>query len=373
MHVIQLLPELRQGGVERGVVELSRELVRRGHVSTIVSLGGPMVAQLEREGATHLTLDVRNKNLFTVPARVAALRRAIASMRPAPDILHPRSRVPAWLTVLANRRQRIPLVTTVHGFNSVSRYSAVMTRGERVIYGSPAIRDYVLANYPVDPKCLRYVPRGIDLSELSPADVDAVQVAAWRREWGLDGRFVISMVGRITEWKGHEVFLRALAVAQRSHPQIKGLIVGGVAEDRRAFFASLQALASELGVDVVFAGSQSAVREVYALSDVVVSAAHSKAETFGRVAAEALALDTPVIASAHGGSLDIVLDGVNGFLFAPGDADALAARMVDATTHGFRDMRSHVEANFSLERMVEAELAVYEEVLAGTPQRSRQS
>lgn len=363
MHVIQLLPELRQGGVERGVVELSRELVRRGHVSTVISLGGAMVAQLEAEGSRHIPLDVRNKRLLTVPRRVASLRRVLDTLSPTPDILHPRSRVPAWLTLMANRGRDVPMVTTVHGFNRVSRYSAVMTRGARVIYGSSAIRDYVLSNYAIDPARLRYVPRGVDTAQFSPDEVDVPQVEAWRARWGLSSRFVVSMIGRITEWKGHEVFLRALALAQRSRPAIKGLIVGGVAEDRQRYFESLKLLAESLGVDVEFTGSQSAVREVYALSDVIVSAAHTKAETFGRVAAEALAMNRPVLASAHGGSLDIVLDGVNGFLFPPGDDRALAAQMVEAMDHPFCNMRSHIETNFSLTRMVDAELGVYAEVL----------
>ena len=364
MHVIQLVPELNQGGVERGVVELSRELVRRGHASSVISIGGRLCAELEADGARHLMLDVRNKNLLTVPKRVRALKRLLADLRPQADILHARSRVPAWLTLWANRSLGIPFVTTVHGFNSVSLYSAVMTRGDRVIVGSSAIREFVQANYKVPPERLRDVPRGVDMTAFDPERVDPQVVAERRREWGLDSSRVVSMVGRVTELKGHDTYLRALAEVQRQMPDIKGLIVGGAASNKTEYLKSLHALADALGVDVTFAGAQDDMLTMYALSDVVVSAAHSTPESFGRTAAEALAMDTPVVASAHGGSLDIVHDGVNGLFFPPGDAACLADQIVKAIDYPFRDMRAHIAKNFSLAHMVETELAVYRELVA---------
>ena len=364
MHVIQLVPELNQGGVERGVVELSRELVRRGHASSVISNGGRLCPELEADGARHYTLDVRNKNLLTVPKRVHALKRLLTHLRPQADILHARSRVPAWLTLWANRSLRIPFVTTVHGFNSVSPYSAVMTRGDRVIVGSSAIREFVQTHYRVPPDRLRDVPRGVDMAAFDPALVDVEAVAERRRAWGLEGRRVVTMVGRVTELKGHNTFLRALADVQRQVPGIKGLIVGGAASNKMTYLKSLQTLAQEMAVDVTFAGAQRDMLTVYALSDLLVSAAHSTPESFGRTAAEALAMDTPVVASAHGGSLDIIRDGVNGLFFPPGDVACLAVQIVKAIDTPFREMRSHIKNNFSLECMVEKELAVYRE-LAG--------
>ena len=361
MHVVQVLPALVQGGVERGVVDFNRELVRRGHASTVVSAGGPLAERIAADGGRHVTLDVRSKNPLTALSRARALRRLLDELKP--DILHARSRVPAWLCRLANRDRRFPFVTTVHGFNSVNRYSAVMVSGDRVIYGSTAIRDYILAHYRVDPARLRYVPRGIDVHYFDPAKADRDFIERFRAEHGLADRRIAALVGRITEWKGHEVFIRAMAAVQRRAPEWAGLIVGHTAPGKEEYLEHLRKLAQEVGAEVRFAGPQERVREIYALSDLVVSAASSKPETFGRTAAEAMAMDRPVVASAHGGTLDIVRDGIDGLLFPPGDADALADRILQAAEFAFRGMREHIVRNFSLERMTEAELAVYAELL----------
>jgi glycosyltransferase involved in cell wall biosynthesis len=362
LHIVQILPELNQGGVERGTVELSRELVKRGHQSTVISAGGSQAAQIEKDGGRHITLDVCSKNPLTVPLRVRALRQTLCSMHPAPSILHARSRVPAWLCWFANRKIKIPFVTTVHGFNNVSKYSAIMIKGDRVIYGSTAIKDYILANYAVDASKLRYVPRGIDTAYFDPDKTDSRFVSEFKKKHGLEDRIVVTIVGRITEWKGHDTFIRALAEVQKKHPDAVGVVAGGVWHDKQDFFQSLEKLAADLGADIRFVGSQSNVREIYALSDLSVSASSSKPETFGRTAAEALAMNTPVIASAHGGSLDIVLDGQNGFFFPPNDHMALADRISRAFDFDFSNMREHIEKNFSLDRMTETELAVYREL-----------
>ncbi|MDD3276847.1 MAG: glycosyltransferase, partial [Kiritimatiellales bacterium] len=281
MHIVQILPELNQGGVERGTVELSRELVKLGHQSTVISAGGSQAAQIEKDGGRHITLDVCSKNPLTFFSRARALRHALCSMHPAPDILHARSRVPAWLCWFANKKLKLPFITTVHGFNSVSRYSAIMTKGDRVIYGSNSIRDYILQNYKVDESKLRYVPRGIDMDYFDPAKVDEAFILDFKQKHLLNGKRVVTMVGRITEWKGHDTFIRAMAEVQKKHPDVVGLVAGGIWHGKEEYFQTLEKLAHDLGADIRFTGSQTQVREIYALSDLVVSAASSKAETFG--------------------------------------------------------------------------------------------
>ena len=361
MHIVQVIPELNQGGVERGVVEFSRELVKRGHRSTVISAGGKLVDQIETDGGKHITLDVCSKNPLTVPARVSTLRKILRTL--SPDILHARSRVPAWLSHFANKSLKIPYVTTVHGFNSVSRYSEIMVRGDRVMYGSSAIKDYVLNNYNVDPAILRYVPRGIDMDYFAPDKVDAAFIDAFKKEHGLEGKTILTLVGRITEWKGHDCFIRALAEIQEGHPDVIGLAVGGVWHGKEDYFQSLKKLATDTGADIRFADSQSNVRDIYALSDLIISAASTKAETFGRTAAEALAMNTPVVASAHGGSLDILIDGQNGLLFEPGNHRQLAEKIKQALAFSFTNMRDSIQNSFSLERMTEDELTVYRELI----------
>lgn len=360
MHIVQILPELNQGGVERGTVELSRELVKRGHTSTVISSGGTLAPQVDAGGGRHVALDVCSKNPLTFSLRVRRLQAALSNL--APDILHARSRVPAWLAWFANKKLRIPFVTTVHGFNSVSKYSEIMVRGERVIYGSTSIRDYILKNYNVDEAKLRYVPRGIDMNYFDPAKADNLFIQNFKQEYRLAGKQIITIVGRITEWKGHDCFIRALAELQKKSPNVVGLVAGGVWHGKEDYLNELKQLAKDTGADIRFTGSQSQIREIYALSDLVVSAASTKPETFGRTAAEALAMNTPVVASAHGGSLDILRDGENGFFFPPNDHEALAEKIFQSLEFGFSNMRKHIENHFSLTHMTETELAVYREL-----------
>jgi len=361
LHIVQVLPELNQGGVERGVVEFNRELVKRGHRSTVISAGGKQSAQIEKDGGQHITLDICSKNPLTFLNRAAALRRVLSDLRPS--ILHARSRVPAWLCLFANKRLKSPFITTVHGFNSVSRYSEIMVRGDRVLYGSSSIKEYILKNYPVDETTLRYVPRGIDMELFNPQKVDTAFIKHFKKQHGLEEKTIITIVGRITEWKGHDTFIRALAQVQKNHSDVVGVAAGGIWHGKEEFFQGLEKLAAELGADIRFVGSQTQVREIYALSDLVVSAASTKAETFGRTAAEALAMNTPVIASAHGGSLDILIDGENGLLFEPGNAAELTDKIEQALSRPFKNMRPHIEKNFSLTRMTEDELSIYNELI----------
>ena len=373
MHIVQVLPELNQGGVERGTVEFNRELVNRRHKSTVISAGGKLAEQIEADGGTHITLDVCSKNPLTVPFRVRKLRKILQKLqqenksaisnRQSAMVWHARSRVPAWLCRFANKSLNIPFVTTVHGFNSVSKYSEIMVRGDRVIYGSSAIKEFILKNYQVDPAILRYVPRGIDMNYFDPEKADQTFIESFRAQHGLEGKTVITVVGRITEWKGHDTFIRALAEVQKQHPEAIGLAVGGVWHDKQDYLEELKQLARHTGADIQFAGSQSNVREIYALSDLIVSAASTKAETFGRTAAEALAMNTPVVASAHGGSLDIITDGENGLLFKPGNANDLANKIETALKFNFSNLRNHIEHNFSLTHMAVSELDVYRELL----------
>ena len=369
MHVVQLLPELQEGGVERGVVEMNRELVRRGVTSTVISRGGRLVAQIETDGGRHVALDVCSKNLFTAPWRARLLRLSLSELRP--DLVHVRSRAPAWLLRIANRRLRLPVVSTVHGFNRVSAYSRIMTCADRVICVSHAIKAHVQQNYGTPEAVLRVIHRGVTPADFDPARLDAAFIERFRREQRLAGRFVATSVGRITPLKDYETFIRGIAAARKELPNVVGVIVGGTHADRRGFEARLRGLVRELdaGEAIRFAGSQQAMAEIYALSDVVVSCS-AKPESFGRALVEALAMETPVIATAHGGALEIVREGENGLLFAPGDVAALAARLAAISRRTFTGLRPDVLARFSLDAMVDRTLAVYCDVLeqrAGRP------
>jgi glycosyltransferase involved in cell wall biosynthesis len=364
MKIVQILPELNEGGVERGTVELSRELTRRGYESVVISKGGKLAAQIALEGGLHVGLDVCSKNIFTAPWRIFQLYKALKKIKP--DIVHVRSRVPAWMLFFANRWLHLPVVSTVHGFNSVGFYSAVMTKADHVICVSNAIKHYVQKHYHTRDEKITVIPRGIDLVNFNPANIDKSVIEAFTINYRLQGKFIVSTVGRITQLKDLETFIEAIALLKNEIPNIVGLIVGGVRNDKQAYFASLQKRVETLHVsdNLFFCGSTDKVAEIYALSDVVVSSS-KKPESFGRSVAEAIALNAPVVATRHGGVLDIVQEGINGYFTRIGDAKDLAQKIVLAKelhVDGFTYIREH----FSLEQMVNTTINVYRQILLPT-------
>lgn len=361
MRIVQLLPELNEGGVERGTMELSRELVKLGHESIVISAGGKLEEQIRKDGGTHITFDLCSKNPFTAFLRIIKLRKILKELNP--DILHARSRVPAWLAYLANKKLNIPFVTTVHGFNSVSPYSAVMTKGDKVICVSDSVKTYIQEHYHTTDEKTTVIPRGIDLEKFNPENIDGEFIRLFTEKYLLGDKLVVTSVGRITQLKDLETFISAIAVLKHNHSSVVGLIVGGVREDKQDYFHSLQALAKELGLNdnIIFTGSQSKVAEIYALSNVVVSSS-KKPESFGRTVAEALALGTPVTATNHGGVLDIIVEGDNGFFYPVGDCGILAKQILKSRELKF-DGYNYISNNFSLKNMVEKTIEVYEGLL----------
>ncbi len=358
MKIVQILPELNEGGVERGTVELARELVKRGFNSIVISHGGKLVKQLEKDGSLHVELDVCSKNPLSIFGRVLALKKVLKKLKP--DIMHVRSRVPAWLVYFSNKELKIPIVSTVHGFNSVSFYSKIMTKADKVICVSGAIKEYIQRNYNTDENKITIIPRGIDLVKFNPENLDKNFIKEFRKRFDLDGKFVVSSVGRITQLKDLETFIRAIAIIQKQIPNTAGLIVGGVREDKRKYFNSLKILAKALHVEIIFAGSTPNVSEIYALSNAVVSTS-KKPESFGRSVAEAIALNTPVIATNHGGVLDIIQNGINGYFVKPEDERNFADKIMLSKGLKFNGF-NYIKENFSLKQMVEKTINIYEDL-----------
>lgn len=311
MKILQVLPALNSGGVERGTLEIAEAIVRAGHTSVVLSAGGRLVTELESAGSRHVSWDLGRKNPLLL-LQVRKLRRWLLSERF--DIIHLRSRLPAWMIWLAWRRlpegQRPHLVTTVHGLHSVSRYSAIMTCGERIIVVSETARRYVLDNYPkADPARIRLIYRGIDPAAFPRQYTPDVE---WRADWyatfpSLKNRFVVTLPGRMTRLKGHLDFLRMLVLLREEIPGLRGLIVGGEDPKRRAYAQEVRQAVRDMGLSdiVVFAGHRSDIRDIYAVSDVVVSLS-SKPESFGRTVLEPLAMGVPVVGYAHGGVAEIL-------------------------------------------------------------------
>ena len=309
LSVMQLLPALDTGGVERGTLEIAEALVAEGHRSLVVSGGGRLVAALAAAGSEHFNLAIGQKS-WRVLACVGRLRQLIRSRRP--DIVHARSRLPAWVAWLALKPlQAAPVfVTTLHGLNSVNRYSRIMTRGERVIAVSESCRDYWLQHYDdFDAERVCVIHRGIDPA-VFPYAYQAP--AAWREKFLSannipQGRLLLALPGRISRLKGHSVFLHLLARLVADGVDCQGLVIGGHDPKHRSYALEMQALATKLAIAerVTWTGHSANIKDLLALADLVLSLS-GKPESFGRTVIEALALGRPVVGWDQGGVGEIL-------------------------------------------------------------------
>ena len=365
MKVLQILPELNSGGVERGTLELAAFLVAQGHEALVVSNGGRQVEALEKSGARHITMPVHRKSLSSL-FQVRPFRKLLE--REKPDILHIRSRVPGWIAYLAWRKMdkatRPRLVSTVHGFYSVNRYSAVMTKGERVIAVSESIRDYIIKNYPYTPeKMISVIHRGVDPAQFSRGFQPD---EAWLEKWHaaqpqLAGKKVLLLPGRVTRWKGQEDFIRLIARLVEAGRPVHGLIAGESHPKKMAFRTELENLAESLGVakHVTFLGHRSDLREVMSVSALVFSLS-TEPEAFGRVSLEAMALGKPVVAYNHGGVAEQLRRIFTQGLVPVGDLDAVSATSIQILDSG--ETTGGVGL-FTLQHMLDSTLGIYQTLI----------
>ena len=331
LTVVQLLPALHSGGVERSTLEIAQALVEAGHRAIVVSAGGRLLPALEAIGAEHVALDIGRKSP-AVLRHVPALRRVFTDV--GADIVHARSRLPAWLGRMAlamlpaGRRPR--WMTTVHGLNSPGRYSAVMASGERVVCVSRTVRDYVLEHYPqVHPQRLRVVPRGIDPLQFprSPRPDPEARAAVEAEHPQLAGAAPLLLLpGRGTRLKGHADALHLLArLRADGWPGARLWLPGAREASRSAYLAELEAQAAALGIAdaVLFTAPTSRIAQAYAAADLVLQLSR-KPEAFGRTVVEALSVGRPVIGWAHGGVGELLAQLQPAGAVVPFDGEALA-------------------------------------------------
>ncbi len=307
LTVVQLLPALHSGGVERSTLEIARALAVAGHRAIVVSAGGRLVQPLLDGGAEHLTLDIGRKSLLTL-RHVASLRRLFVET--GADIVHARSRLPAWLGWYALRgmapAQRPHWVTTMHGLNSPGRYSGIMTSGERVICVSQTVRDYLLQHYPnTDPGRLRVIPRGIDAAQFPrvPRADKRPRLEAARQHPALAGAMPLLLLpGRGTRLKGHAHAIALLAALKQQGMPAVLWMPGAREPGRESYVRELEQLAGDHGVaaQVVLSEATTRIAQAYAASDLVLQLS-DKPEAFGRTVLEALSVGRPVLGWNHGG------------------------------------------------------------------------
>lgn len=364
LTIVQALPALDAGGVERGTVDVAAELVRHGHRAIVISGGGRLERELVEAGAEHLSLGIGRKSPWTL-RHVFRLRRIL--QQTGADILHPRSRLPAWIAWLALRgmppERRPCFITSVHGPYSVNAYSRIMMRGERIIAVSDFMRQYILDHYPdTDRNRIVTIPRGVDPARFPYGYRPPQQ---WRSEWErqqpqLRDKYIVCLPARITRWKGQEDFIRVVARLRDRGLPVHGIVVGGVEPRRHRFLRELRlgVERENLGRHISFLGHRSDLREIMSQADVVFSLAREP-EAFGRTTLEALSLGRPVIGYNHGGTADVL-----GEIFPEG---AVRALDVDAATDKaaefFRAPPVVSDRNpFTLRNMLDATLTLYESI-----------
>jgi glycosyltransferase involved in cell wall biosynthesis len=369
--ILQVLPALRSGGVERGTIEVARAIVQAGGVALVASSGGPMTAQLAHAGATHVTLPLKTRNPFAILRNSYRLSRLIRKYKV--DIVHARSRAPAWSAWLAARRTGTHFMTTFHGTYGLQnkwkqRYNSIMTRGERVIAISYFIAQHIRAHYAVDTSRVRIIHRGVDLKLFDPFKHSPQRMIVLAKEWRLpDDLPVIIFPGRITRWKGQDVFIRALAALPHRH--FFAVIVGDD-NGHETYRKELEALimACGLGDYVRIAGHTQYISEAYMLARLVVSTS-IEPEAFGRVVLEAQAMGKPVVATNHGGPQETVIADVTGWLVSPGDILQLSSVIGHALAlddEALNAMAQEAIANaqhFSMDKMCDQTLSLYAELL----------
>lgn len=369
--VMQVLPALVSGGVERGTLEIAEAQIAAGLRAYVASSGGPLVAELERLGARHVTLPLGAKSPVAIWRNAAALARVVREERIA--ILHARSRAPAWSSLIAARRTGAQFVTTYHGTYNEGLpgkrlYNSVMARGDRVIAISHFIAAIVLLRHGTDPARLRVIPRGVDMRRFDPSAVAAERIAALRQAWDLpEGRPVVMLPGRLTRWKGQTVLVDAMA---RLPADTVAVLVGG-AEGREGFRAELESLVAARGLvgRVRVVGHVADMPAALLLADVVVHAS-TDPEAFGRTVIEAQAMARPVIASDLGAPRETVEEAVTGWRVPPGDPAALAQAIgwvlglpgAERAAVAAR-ARDVVLERYTTTAMQQATIAVYRELL----------
>jgi glycosyltransferase involved in cell wall biosynthesis len=365
LTVMQLLPALEVGGVERGTLEIAAALIERGHQAIVVSAGGHLVDELCALGATHVNCPIGRKSVRTL-LTIKRLRDIIK--RYEVDLVHARSRLPAWIGHHAisglAQSERPRWITTVHGPYSVNFYSRIMTSGDQVIAISEFIRDYVLTNYPsVSPSRIKVIARGVDRNRYAHAYQPS---QFWQTKWQeqhpqLDGKRLLVLPGRITRWKGQADFITMLdELVQREFP-VHGLIAGGASDSGSEFERDLREQVAARGLleHLTFLGQRADLRDILAHADIAYSLT-LEPEAFGRTTIEALSVGTPVIGYAHGGTGEILREVLPQGLVAPGNVTHAVE-----TTCAFLAKPAPVPAThkYTLAAMQQATIDVYENVL----------
>ena len=361
MRIIQLLPELKVGGVERGTVDLSDHLIKLGHDSAVISAGGQLVDLLHEHGAKHYELPIAKKNIRAL-TQISNLNKIYSEFQP--DIVHVRSRFPAWINYFAlkNFQGKKPIIiSTFHGLYSKPFYSKSMSYADEIIAISQTVKKYIQKNYSVDESNLHLIYRGCDLQEFNRSPLSQEWKKTWFNEFPqTNNKIILNLPGRITSWKGIESFIDLFSYIDTS--RFHGIIPGPVATNKRSYFNSLINLIKQknLTEHLTFCGARSDIADVYKISNIVMNLS-SKPEPFGRTIIEAAACGSHVMGWDRGGVKESI-NSINPIgLVDYGNVEILAKQIDQVLAISPPES---IPEQFTKEALVDATMNIYELALS---------
>lgn len=372
MTVLQVIPNMGAGGAEQTTVDVTSALVKAGHKAIIVSNGGPRVVELQRAGGLHIELPVHSKNPLTIWRNAQKLKKIIAEHRV--DIIHARSRAPAWSALKAARDTGIKFLTTCHAPYNIRdnewkrKYNSGIASGDLVIANSEFVAHYLVDNYQVPIPKIRVIPRGIPMDKFDKSRVTTERMLRLSQSWRIpEVATLVLLPGRLTRWKGQSVLIEAISKLKQK--DIYCVLLGDD-QGRTEYREELEQMIHDFHLEdrVRIAEHCDDMAVAYMLADIVVSAS-TEPEGFGRVAVEGQAMGCITIATAIGGSKETVINGKTGFLVPPDNPEALAKILFKALNLSPDEKQkmteaamAHARANFTKEQMTNATLLVYEEL-----------
>ena len=383
LTVLQIIPELNAGGAERSTIDIAAAIAEAGGKALVASLGGRMVSELQAKGGIWVPFPAKTKNPFAMLCNVARLSNLIKRERI--DIVHARSRAPAWVGFGASRLTKIPFVTTYHGSYSGKGalkllYNSVMARGDAVIANSAFTAQRIAELHPAAEGKVRIVHRGVDSRIFSPDAIASSRVHALRRQWNVapDERIVL-LAARLSSWKGHEILIEAARLLVADGLCDTKFVLAGDDQGRGGLVRDVDAAIGKAGLrGIVVRTGHCKDMPAALLAAAVVAVPSTAPEAFGRVAIEAQAMGTPVVASDFGAHSETILAPPDvdpsqrtGWLVPVNDAQALAEALACVLNLGASARetlayraRTHIESRFSVERMRSETLAAYAALLA---------
>jgi glycosyltransferase involved in cell wall biosynthesis len=379
-NILQIIPNLNSGGVERCVVSINAYLVANGYKSFVLSNGGKLSYRITQSGGTHIQLNVATKNPIGIFLNIFKIRDIIEKYNI--DLVDVTSRAPAWSAYFACKMAKCPLITTLHGNHSLGNlpfsffkrlYNSSMVMGDHIICVSDYIKNYALENYKLFQekyanKNFSIVHRGVDLEYFNPTKISQTKIVSMFQKLSLpDEKQILLLPGRYADWKGQLNFLKVL---ERVKSENYICLMVGATSGHNAYKNKIVEEIKKMGIEdkVTIRNAVEDMPTLYLMSSFVISSS-IRGEAFGMVATEAQAMEKIIIATALGGSMETIIDGKTGWLVDVNDFDKFAAKIDYVLALSLKERskigavaRKHITDNFMIEKMCSETVAIYDKL-----------